>query len=79
MQFLDDFPFAGALLKYVEHISGENRWFIDECIDTGMGEYWAIFKSYLTPEFRNFILSIRVVHSDSGWDFSVHKQVTELA
>lgn len=78
-KFLEDYRFAYSLLKYVESISGENRWFVDECFENDSGEYWVIFKSYMTPEYKNFLLSIRVTRSGSGWEFYVHKQVTELS
>lgn len=79
MEFTEDYLFAGALLEYVKGISGENCWFIDECIKNNDGEYWAIFRSYRTPEYKDFILSIHISHADTGWKFTVGKQVTRLS
>lgn len=79
MKFIEDYLFASALLEYVKGISGENTWFLDECIENNSGEYWVSFKSYDSPEYKNFVLTVHVAHTDSGWDFSVQKQVTTLA
>lgn len=77
MNFIEDYPFASSLLEFVKSVSGQNRWFLDECIENGANEYWVTFKSYADPEHQNFLLSIYVAYTDSGWNFSVHKQITE--
>lgn len=79
MDFMEDYPFAFDLLEYVKSISGENRWSIHSCTETNSGDYWAEFKSFKTHEFEKFLLIIHIAPSSSGWDFSVHRQVTELS
>ena len=78
-RFIGDYLFASELLAFVEHISGENRWFIDECVELNSEEYLTVFKSYRLPEYSKYRLQIKVkrsVSSESGWEFSVIEQIT---
>lgn len=81
-EFYDNcWMFANKLFDFVESISGDNRWWFDVCYkpDNKEEKYSVIFKSYVTPEFRNFVLSIYVEKVGNEYDFKVMKQVTELA
>ncbi len=77
--FVEQYPFAYKLLKYVESISNGNQWFIKECFENDQNEYFAIFYSYIDPEYKNFVLSIKAVKVNGEWNFSIQKEVTELA
>jgi hypothetical protein len=72
-------PFAFELDDYVNSISGENRWFFDKCSYSLWSDdkYSVTFKSYDSPEYRNFLLSISVSRNGSNWDFSIHKKIID--
>lgn len=78
-QFLEDYLFAGALLRFVAELPGEIQWFIKECIEDEDGVYHAIFHSYACPEYRNCVLSIKVepnADAPPQYIFRIQKQVT---
>lgn len=77
--FMFDYPFAWDLLQYVEHIRGENRWFLKKCIELTSGRYSVDFVSYEVPEYKNFRLTVGVSPTAAGWDFSISYQNTELS
>lgn len=80
----DDFweycgSFASELLDFVESISGNNRWWFEEGYWNKQEDtYSVIFKSYITPEFRKFMLSIYVQKINGKYEFKVLKQITDL-
>jgi len=75
--FMLDYPFAWELLQYVERIRGENRWFIKKCVELSAGRYSVDFVSYEVPGYENFLLTVSVTPTASGWDFSVSYQNTK--
>ena len=78
IEFTEDYLFASSLLQYVAALSPDISWFIDECIETGEGTYFAIFRSFNCPEYRDYLLSIRIERNETGsppWSFSVQKQI----
>lgn len=72
-----DYPFAWDLLQYVENISGEDQWFLKNCVELNSGRYSVDFTSYVVPGYENFRLTVSVAPTASGWDFSVSYQNTE--
>lgn len=77
--FTECCSFASDVFKFVESISGDNRWFFHECyLDNSGRNHTVIFKSYDLPEYQNFILSVVVRKQNDKYVFTVLKQVTEL-
>lgn len=72
--------FAIGVQNFVQSISGDNRWFFDVCYKDDREErYSVIYRSYATPEYRNFVLSIGVRRIGDDYEYKIVKQVTELA
>lgn len=76
-EFTGNYLFASSLLQYVAALSPDISWFIDECIENEDGTYFAVFRSFDSPEYRDYLLSIKVEPNDppSLWHFSVQKQI----
>ncbi len=79
--FIYSFQHYHKLIKFVESISGDNRWWFKEASTSAhdKGAYNVIFTSYKTPEYRNFLLSIHAEKVDGDYTFRITKQITDLA
>jgi len=77
--FQDYFWDYHKLIKFVESISGDNRWWFKEAYSTEKDVYNVLFTSYKTPEYRNFLLSIYIEKANEDFTFRITKQITELA
>jgi len=72
--------FSTGLDLYVQSISGENKWWFDKCyVDVLEDKYFVFFKSYITPEYRNFSLTVTVEKIGTDYEFKHGKPVTDLA
>lgn len=78
-EFKDYFRDYPKLYKFVESISGNNRWWFNDASVNEDGNFNIIFTSYKTPEYRNFLLSIYAKKVNKDYVFSITKQITNLA
>lgn len=77
-EYYDEMPFSYSLESFVKSNS-EYSWWFKECICNGDDSYTVIFNSFITPEYRNFLLSVHVTKIDSSYNFKITKEVTELS
>ncbi len=77
-EYHDEMPFSYPLESFVKSNSMYSWWF-KECILNGDGSYTVLFSSFITPEYRNFLLSVHVTKTESSYNFKITKEVTELS
>lgn len=76
------YVFSTLLKRYVDVISGNDRWFFDICYQTDYDAkaFNISYRSYETPEYKKFMLSIIAKkQNDGNYKFSVYKRITDLA
>lgn len=76
--FTNNCTFAYKVLSYVEenHTEKYVRWFFDLCYaNWEENNHTVIFKSYITEEFKDHVLSIGVSKENDQWVCSVIKKV----
>lgn len=71
--------FAFDIIKYADKLyqSEKVKWFFKEChVDWNRNIHFAIFRSYIGDEYKDYILSLKVVrNSDGKYDISIQKKV----
>lgn len=78
--FLDECPCAYQLLNFVDNIKDTDvRWFFD----VGYAyykedKYYVIFKSYVTDEYKDYVLSIEAAGKDGKYDIRIIKKIDNL-
>lgn len=73
------FHFAFMLRNYVISISGKNRWFFNICYQTDQNakSFQVVYRSYDTPEYKNYLLVIDAVKKDNtDYSFSIEHMTT---
>ena len=68
------------LRNYVLSISGDNRWFFNICYQTDpdANSFQFVYRSYDTPEYKNYLLVIDAVKTNNAsYSFSVEHIVTD--
>ena len=76
--FKDYFPHYLKLYEFVKSISANNKWWFSEAYLQDNDTYVILFTSYKTPEYRNFLLSVKAEKIDNDYKFTVVKQITDL-
>ena len=77
-EFDEEFPFSYSLKRFVKENSKYSWWFKDCCLN-GDGSYIVTFDSFATPEYSNFLLSVRVDKVDGSYTFKITKEITTLS
>lgn len=79
-EFLDNCRCAYDILNYVDTISTDVRWWFDVSYSHEFDEtrYSTIFKSYITEEYKDHILSIESKLIDDKWEHKIFKKVYGL-
>lgn len=79
-EFLDNCRCAYDILNYVDTISTDVRWWFDVSYSHEFDEtrYSTIFKSYITEEYKDHILSIESKLIDDKWEHKIFKKVDGL-
>jgi hypothetical protein len=80
LDFLENCPCAYKILNFVDSIEDTDvRWFFDYGVgDYDEKTYQIIFKSYITPEFKDYVLSIKAEWKDGTYDIKLVKKVDNL-
>ncbi|WP_144024883.1 hypothetical protein [Paenibacillus odorifer] len=80
-EFDDNCPCAGSIWLFVNDIKDTDvKWFFD----VGYSHYpedvhWAIYKSYVTDEYKDYVLSIVAKKNENGeYVAKVHKKIDNL-
>jgi hypothetical protein len=77
-KYYDEMWFAYSLDEFIK-VNSPNRWWFKDCTTNGDNAYFVTFKSYITPEYSNFELNVRVkVLPDRTYSFEIVREVTEL-
>lgn len=82
--FLDNCSCCYAILDFVENIKNtDTRWFFEKCYsrydkDSDYEEHYVIFKSYITEEFKDYILSIKVIKLSESYSIHIVKKIDNL-
>ncbi len=77
-EYYDEMPFSYSLESFVKSNSKYSWWF-KECIINSEGSCTVMFNSFITPEYRNFLLSVHVTKTEDSYNFKITKEVTELS
>ncbi len=83
MKTEDDFyeycPCASKLIRYADSVKTDARWFFDICYYEQFSNcYTAFFKSYITDEFKDYVLSLSATKTDTDWNIKIVKKVDGL-
>lgn len=82
--FLDKCPCGYKIIKFVENIKDTDvLWFFDICYSyydriLKVETHQAIFKSYITEEYKDYVLSIKAEKIDGSYSLSITKKVDNL-
>ena len=77
-KFYKEIPFAYSVTDFANSNS-EYHWWFDKCILDGDDSYVIFFKSYMTPEYKDFLLVVRATKVGDSYDFKITKKVTTLS
>lgn len=77
-EYIEEMPFSTSLETFIKNNS-KHKWWFKECILNGDGSYTIVFNSYVTPEYKNFLLSVHVTKANNSYSFEITKEVTELS
>ena len=71
--------FASDVLKFADKLAKDDNilWFFKECYSDWNNEiHFVIFKSYITEEYKDYVLSLKVVKNANGkYDIVAQKKV----
>lgn len=79
--FRDNCPIAYKIYNFVDSLESDTRWFFDVGYEFNIFErkYQILFKSYITEEYKDYILSIEAtIDNDNNVDIRVTKKVDNL-
>ena len=79
-EFEDNCRCAYSILNYVDTIETDVRWWLDVSYqdDFEGKRYWTIFKSYITDEYKDYVLSIESKLINDKWEHKIFKKVDGL-
>lgn len=79
-EFIDNCPCASSILKFVAGIKNTDViWFFDVCyVNYIDNRYSVIFKSYITEEFKDYLLSVEVIQENKKCNIRIIKKVDNL-
>lgn len=79
-EFTDNCICAYGVLNYVNNIDTDVRWWFDVayCHDFDKKRYSTIFKSYITDEYKDYVLSIESKLVNDKWEHRIFKKVDGL-
>lgn len=80
-EFTDRCPCAYRILEFVDSIKDTDaRWFFDLCYyDYFEQRFSVIFKSYITEEYKDYVLSVAAKKTEDGnYDIRIIKKVDNL-
>lgn len=77
-EFIDECAFAFDAMDYADRLAqSENiRWFFKECYANCEEQiHFVIFDSYITEEYKDYLLSLKVVKNQNNkYDISIQKK-----
>ena len=77
--FTDYCPCSCKILELAESMKTDAMWFFDSCYSNYIRHsYFVTFKSYVTDEYKDYILTIQAIKIDDEWDIKVIKKVDNL-
>jgi len=79
--FFDECPCAYQILYFVDSIKDTDaRWFFDRAYSDYENEerHAVIFKSYITQEYKDYVLSVEAKKKNDGYDIRLLKKVDNL-
>lgn len=77
--FLEYCPCSYRIIKYVDSVKSDVRWFFDACYyEMFDNSYSVIFKTYINEEYKNYVLSISATYSDNSWVIKLFKKIDGL-
>lgn len=79
--FRDNCPIAYKIYNFVDSLESDTRWFFDIGYEFYIFErkYQILFKSYITEEYKDYLLSIEAkVNDDNAVDIKVIKKIDNL-
>lgn len=79
-EFEDNCRCAYSILDYVDKIDTDVRWWFDTSYshDFDSKRYTTIFKSYITEEYKDYVLSIESNLVNDKWEHKIIKKVDGL-
>lgn len=79
-EFLYECPFAFDAINYADKLAKEENihWYFKECyVNQADNIYFVIFDSYITEEYKDYLLSLKVVEIlENKYDISIQKKTT---
>ena len=78
-EFEDNCECAYGILNFLDSVETDVRWWFDVAYNHNFdGVYTAIFKSYITEEYKDYCLSIEGKCVNNTWEYRVIKKVDGL-
>lgn len=78
-EFTEYCPCAYKVLNFVSQLETDALWFFDVCYNNyEVNTYSVIFKSYVTDEYKDYIVSIQATKADKAWDIELFRKVDGL-
>lgn len=79
-EFKDNCECAYGILNYIDTITTDVRWWFDVAYSHDFDErrYSTLFKSYITEEYKDYILSIESKFINDEWEHKIFKKVDGL-
>ena len=71
-EFEDNCECAFSIYKFIDSISPNVRWFFDKCyVLDNHKKYTVIFKSYCTPEYKDYSASIEAIYNSKTQNYDI--------
>ncbi|AKN32339.1 hypothetical protein Ccar_16300 [Clostridium carboxidivorans P7] len=78
-EFEDECICAYGILNFVDRVESDVKWWFNVAYyDDYENKYIVIFKSYITEEYKDYILSIEVKKVNDSWEYKVLKKIDGL-
>jgi hypothetical protein len=75
-EFEDECPCAYRIYKYVETIETDVKWWFHRAYDDyDEDKYTVIFTSYITEEYKDYILSVEAKRINNEWQYRIIKKI----
>ncbi|KEI11771.1 hypothetical protein [Clostridium novyi] len=80
VQFLNNCPCAYEILEFIDNLKDTDvHWFFDHGFSFyNKNKYCIIFKSYSTPEYDNYVLSIEAIKTNDVYTIKIIKKIDNL-
>ncbi len=78
-EFTDECPCAYGVLNFVNTVETDVRWWFSVAYYNDVSNFYSIiFKSYITDEYKDYVLSVQANYVYDKWVYKVYKKVDGL-